>query len=60
MKLLSSPSVFLRSEETVLDKQSASVEADGCCSSLFEETLSASSEYIAKLSGGSGTGSPLP
>ena len=39
----------------MLGKQSASLEADGCCSSLFEETLSSSSEYIAKLSGGSGT-----
>jgi len=29
-----------------------------CCSSLFDKTLSSSSEYIAKLSGGSGKGSP--
>ena len=34
----------------MLGKQSAFLEADGCCSLLFEETLSTSSEYIAKLS----------
>ena len=32
-------------------KKSASLEADGCCSSLFEETLSSSSDYIAKFVG---------
>jgi len=41
----------------VLGKLPAPLEADGCCSSMSEETLSSSSEYIAKMSGGSGTGS---
>ena len=39
---------------------SASLEADACISSPFEETLSTTSECIAKMSGGSGTGSPSP
>ena len=60
MRSLSSPSVILCLEESVLGKFSASLEADTCCSSLFEETLSSSSEYIAKVFGVSGTGSPLP
>ena len=60
MRSLSSPSVILWLEESVLGRLSASLEADGCCSSLFEETLSSSSEYIAKLSGGSGRGRPSP
>ena len=37
MRSLSSPSVVLWLEESVLCKLSASLEADGCCSSLFEE-----------------------
>jgi len=41
----------------VLGKLSATLEANGCCFSLFEETLPSSSKYIAKLSGCSGTGS---
>jgi hypothetical protein len=47
-------------DKSVLGKLSAAVEADGCCSLLFEETLSSLSAYIAKLSGGSGTGSTSP
>ena len=57
---LSSPSVILWLEESVLGKQSASLEADGCSSSLFQETLSSSTEYTAKLSGVSGTGCLSP
>ena len=39
---------------------STSLEADGSCTSLFEETLSLLSEYITKLSGASETGSRTP
>ena len=48
-------------EESVLGKNSASLEAGGCCcSSLFEEIRSSLSENTAKLSGVSGTGSGSP
>ena len=39
MRSLSSPSVILWLEESVLGKYAASLEADGCSSSLFEETV---------------------